>query len=59
MEQLSSKRVREIRDRLGLKRRELAERLGVSRHTVESWEEGRRPCQGPAAKLLRVWEAGL
>lgn len=55
-DELTAQQVREIRDRLGLRRRELAERLGVSTHTVESWELDRRPCRGPAANLLRALE---
>lgn len=55
--ELPAAKVTAIREGLGLTRPELAERLGVSVHTLESWELGRRPCKGPAARLLRQLEA--
>lgn len=41
------------RTEIGKPRRWLAERLGVSPKTVESWEYGTRNPGGPALRLLR------
>lgn len=43
-----------IRDRLGLSQAKFAELLGISRRTLEGWEQGRREPEGPARVLLRV-----
>lgn len=50
--------IKELRERLGppkrkLWRRELADILGVSYHTVVAWESGRRECKGSSAAHLR------
>ena len=49
---LTGEQVKEYRLRLDFSRRQLADTLNVSTETVRSWETGRRPCEGPAAKLL-------
>lgn len=41
------------RKRLGLSQRELAESLGVSLHTVQSWEQDRRKPSQLAVKFMR------
>jgi putative transcriptional regulator len=43
-----------IRARLGLSQAVFAELLGISRRTLEGWEQGRREPEGPARVLLRV-----
>jgi putative transcriptional regulator len=43
-----------IRERLGLSQVMFAELLGISRRTLEGWEQGRREPEGPARVLLRV-----
>lgn len=43
-----------IRERLGLSQQELADLLGISRRTVENWEQGRREPTGAAKVLLKV-----
>ncbi len=45
-----------VRERLGLSQQELAELLGISRRTLENWEQGRREPTGAAKVLLRVAE---
>ncbi|MEW6776375.1 MAG: helix-turn-helix domain-containing protein [Bdellovibrionota bacterium] len=45
---------RELRERLGLTQSAFAALLGVSRRTLEDWEQGRRTPRGPASSLLRV-----
>ena len=47
--------IREFRWGLGWRRKQLAKVLGVSMETVRSWEDGRRVCSGPAAKLLSLF----
>ncbi len=44
--------VARIRAATGLTQREFAERIGVSKRTLENWEQGRRVPQGPARVLL-------
>jgi len=43
-----------VRERLGLSQQELADLLGISRRTLENWEQGRREPTGAAKVLLRV-----
>lgn len=45
---------RVIRAQLNLSREQFAQVIGVSKRTVEGWEQGRRKPSGPAATLLRV-----
>ena len=44
---------REARRKAGLDRRHFAEALGISKKTVESWENGGRNPDGLATKVLR------
>lgn len=45
-----------VRERLGLSQQELADLLGISRRTLENWEQGRREPTGAAKVLLKVAE---
>lgn len=47
---------REIREKLGLSQSAFASLMGVSRRTIQAWEQGQRQPQGPARALLRVAE---
>ena len=38
----SAKRIRELRERIGLTRREFSEHIGIPVRTLEDWEAGRR-----------------
>lgn len=49
--------VKSIRDRLGVSQERFASLIGVSKRTVENWEQGRRHPTGPARSLLRLVEA--
>lgn len=49
--------VKEIRERLGVSQDKFALILGVSKRTVENWEQGRRHPTGAARSLLRIVEA--
>jgi len=49
--------VKAIRERLGVSQDTFAIILGVSKRTVENWEQGRRHPTGPARSLLRIVEA--
>lgn len=54
---LPADEVARIRAKLGKSQRELAALLGYSTgHIVSQWEAGRKPCRGPAAQLLRVFD---
>lgn len=48
--------VKEIRSKLGISQDKFALLLGVSKRTVENWEQGRRHPTGPARSLLRIVE---
>lgn len=49
--------VKTIRDRLGVSQERFATIIGVSKRTVENWEQGRRHPTGAARSLLRIVEA--
>jgi putative transcriptional regulator len=49
--------VKAIRNRLGVSQEKFAMILGVSKRTVENWEQGRRHPTGAARSLLRIVEA--
>lgn len=54
------KAVAELRRRLGLTRRGLAEELSVSPSTVDKWEQGDVALRGPALTILKIlWHQGL
>lgn len=38
----SGERIRQLRDRTGLRRKDFAEHIGIPLRTVEDWEAGRR-----------------
>jgi DNA-binding transcriptional regulator YiaG len=44
--------VRPLRQRLGIRQAELADKIGVTRELVSMWERGERVPTGPAAILL-------
>ncbi|MGQ8367204.1 helix-turn-helix domain-containing protein [Glaciecola sp. 1036] len=45
-----------IRTKLQLSQSAFASLLGVSKRTLQDWEQGRREPQGPAMALLRIAE---
>lgn len=49
--------VKDIRAQTGLTQSGFAHVLGVSKRTLENWEQGRRQPTGPARTLLKVLEA--
>jgi putative transcriptional regulator len=46
--------VAQIRQRSGLSQDEFAAALGVSKRTIEQWEQGRRKPSGAAKTLLKI-----
>ena len=46
--------VKEIREQTGLSQVRFAAMIGVSKRTLENWEQGRRHPTGPAKALLRI-----
>jgi putative transcriptional regulator len=46
--------VKSIRDKTGLSQTRFAGLIGVSKRTLENWEQGRRHPTGPARALLRI-----
>ena len=49
--------VKGIREKTGLSQVRFASLIGVSKRTLENWEQGRRHPTGPAKALLRIVEA--
>lgn len=49
--------VKTIRERIGLSQTRFAQLIGVSKRTLENWEQGRRRPTGPARTLLRIVES--
>ena len=49
--------VKSIREKTGLSQSHFAALIGVSKRTLENWEQGRRRPTGPAKALLRIVEA--
>lgn len=49
--------VKALRERIGVSQDRFALLLGVSKRTLENWEQGRRQPTGAARSLLRVVEA--
>jgi putative transcriptional regulator len=46
-----------IRQQTGLTQSQFAALIGVSKRTLENWEQGRRQPTGPAKVLLRIFDA--
>jgi putative transcriptional regulator len=46
--------VRAIREKTGLSQQHFALLIGVSKRTLENWEQGRRHPTGPARALLKI-----
>ena len=49
--------VKAIREKVGLSQARFAMLIGVSKRTLENWEQGRRHPTGPAKALLRILDA--
>ncbi len=49
--------VKAIREKVGLSQAKFAMLIGVSKRTLENWEQGRRHPTGPAKALLRILDA--
>lgn len=47
-------KVKTIREKIGLSQTHFARLIGVSKRTLENWEQGRRHPTGPAKALLRI-----
>ncbi|MCB1806737.1 MAG: helix-turn-helix domain-containing protein, partial [Candidatus Competibacteraceae bacterium] len=52
--QIKISSVIEARQKVGLSQAEFAELLGVSKRTLQDWEQGRREPSGAAKSLLEV-----
>ena len=49
--------VKAIRTKTGLSQAHFANVIGVSKRTLENWEQGRRQPTGPARALLKIVDA--
>ena len=47
-------KVEDVREQTGLSQTRFARLIGVSKRTLENWEQGRREPTGPAKALLRA-----
>jgi putative transcriptional regulator len=48
--------IRKLRESVHVSQAEFALMIGVSKGTLQNWEQGRRRPRGPAKALLRVFE---
>jgi putative transcriptional regulator len=48
--------IRKLRESLDVSQSQFARMIGVSKDTLQNWEQGRRRPRGPAKALLRVFE---
>ena len=48
--------VRKLRESVDVSQSQFARMIGVSKDTLQNWEQGRRRPRGPAKALLRVFE---
>ena len=49
-------RIQTLRIRWNVSQKQFASMIGVSKGTLENWEQGRRSPRGPAKALLRIVE---
>lgn len=54
----NNKEIREIRNRAGMTQSVFASYMGVSKKTVEAWENGRTHPTGPAYRLMNILSLG-
>lgn len=54
-------KIKRIRIKRGISRKELADKMGVSIRTIEAWEQGRRPIKNieRLKKLKTILNVGL
>jgi len=55
--QFAEPEVKAIREKTGLSQSRFAMLIGVSKRTLENWEQGRRHPTGPAKVLLKILES--
>lgn len=48
--------IRKLRESIDVSQSQFARMIGVSKSTLQNWEQGRRRPRGPARALLRVFE---
>jgi len=48
--------IRKLRESVDVSQSQFARMIGVSKGTLQNWEQGRRQPRGPAKALLRVFE---
>jgi len=48
--------IRKLRESVHVSQAQFAKMIGVSKDTLQNWEQGRRRPKGPAKALLRVFE---
>jgi putative transcriptional regulator len=48
--------IRKLRESVDVSQSQFARMIGVSKDTLQNWEQGRRHPRGPAKALLRVFE---
>jgi putative transcriptional regulator len=48
--------IRKLRESVDVSQAQFAKMIGVSKGTLQNWEQGRRRPRGPAKALLRVFE---
>jgi len=58
VKEYSNKEIRAIRNQAGMSQSVFASYMGVSKKTVEAWENGRTHPTGPACRLITIVSEG-
>lgn len=58
VKEYNNKQIKEIRNQAGMTQSVFANYMGVSKKTVEAWENGRTHPTGPAYRLMNILSAG-
>jgi predicted unusual protein kinase regulating ubiquinone biosynthesis (AarF/ABC1/UbiB family)/DNA-binding XRE family transcriptional regulator len=55
----TAQQLKQLREKLGLSQRDMAQEFGVSPGAVAMWENKERPIPGPVLRLIELFEDGL
>jgi len=56
---MNAKDIQQIRAKFKMSQAEFAEHLGISKRTLQDWEQGRHEPRGSAIALLKLADSGM